>query len=158
MPPEAPGANVPVSQDDSVVSVAVWAVVSLLVHVTTSPTLAVMVAGLKAKFAIVAATVPVVVEGAHAAPPPPAALSDAAADSLGAPSLAGAALDGAADGADDVVVPPEQAATIRRRAAATASGRVRVIWLSSCFRVRGRTLLDMQRYADAAKMVSGTPA
>ena len=56
MPPEAPGAKVPVSQADSVVSVAVWAVVSLLVHVTTSPTLAVMVAGLKAKFAIVAAT------------------------------------------------------------------------------------------------------
>ena len=71
---------------------------------------------------------------------PPAALSDAMADSLGAASLAGAALDGAAtDGADDVAVPLEQAETIRSRAAATASERVRDIWLSSCFRVRSQS-------------------
>ena len=155
MLPVAPAAMFPVSHDASDVSVAVWAVLSLLVQVTTSPTLAVIVAGLNAKFAIVAATVPAVVEGAHAAPPPPAALSDAVADSLGAASLAGAALDGAAtDGADDVAVPLEQAETIRSRAAATASERVRDIWLSSCFRVRGRNLRDMQRYAHGAKTVS----
>jgi hypothetical protein len=119
--------------------------------------LAVIVAGLKANPAIVAATVPAVVDFSHAAPPPPAALSDAAADPLGAATLAGA-LDGSADGAVDVVEPLEQAATIRSKAAATASGRVRDMWVSSCLRVRGRTLRDMQRYARRVKPVFGVRA
>ena len=158
MLPEAPAAIFPVSHDESDVTVAVCAVVSLLVQVTVSPTLAVMEAGLNAKLAIVAATVPAVVDAAHAAPPPPAALSDAAADSLGAASLAGAALDGAVDGAVDVDEPLEHAATISRRAAATARGMVRDMWVSSYLRVRGRTLRDMQRYAHRVETVFLQPA
>src|SRR4029453_5499122 len=73
MLPEAPAAIFPVSHDESDVTVAVCAVVSLLVQVTVSPTLAVMEAGLNAKLGIVAATGPAVLPPRHAAPPHPPA-------------------------------------------------------------------------------------
>jgi hypothetical protein len=130
----------------------------LFVQVTTSPTLAVIVAGLKAKFAIVAVTVPASVDGAHA--PAAAALSEAAGDSLAGDSLAGdspagASLAGARlAGAGLVAVPPEQAATMSRTAAATARDRVRDILVSSCFRVRGSSLGSARGYAQMGRAVS----
>jgi hypothetical protein len=132
--------------------VAVWGALSLLVHVTTSPTPAVIVGGSKAKPAIVAATVPASVDGAQAASPVPP-LSDAAgslaAGSLAAGSLAAGALAGA-----EADVPPEQAETINSRAATTAKGRVRDMWGSSCCRSRGRFLGSVERYARMGPAVS----
>jgi hypothetical protein len=130
----------------------------LFVQVTVSPTLALMVAGLKAKPAIVAVTVPASVDGAHASVATP--LSEAAGDSLAGDSLAGASLAGASlagaglAGAGLVAVPPEQADTIRSRTAATARERVRGISVSSWFRVRGSSRLFPRRYAERGQAVS----
>jgi len=128
-------------------------VLSLLDHVTTSPTFAVMVAGLKAKPLMVAATVPVSVEASHPAAPPElsdaAVLSDAAADSLGAATL------GAADAGALVAVPLlEQAATMSRIAAVAASRGVRDIPISSCVRIRGMPLDTCRRYDRSVQAVS----
>ena len=128
MLPVAPAAIVPVSQDASDFSVAVCPVLSLLVHVTTSPTLAVMVAGLNAKPAIVAATVPVSVDFSQPPAAPalsdPAALSDAAAEPLGAAadSLGAAALADAA-GAAVEAPPPEHAETMSSSIVSSHVGR-----------------------------------
>jgi hypothetical protein len=151
MLPDAPLARFAVVQVPSDVSVAVCAVLSLFVQVTTSPTLAVIVAGLKAKFAMVAVTVPVSVDGAQASVAAP--LSEAAGDSLGGASLAGLAGASLA-GAGLVAVPPEQAETVRNRAAPTARDRVRDMWVSSWFRVRGSSLGSAREYAKIGLVVS----
>lgn len=66
IPLDAPPARLGVVHDLSDLTVAVCCALSLLVHVTVSPTFAVIVGGSKAKFAIVTLTVPAVVDGAHA--------------------------------------------------------------------------------------------
>jgi hypothetical protein len=103
---------------------------------------------------IVAATVPVSVEGSHAAAPPAladaAALSDAAADSLGAAAL------GADDAGAAVDVPLlEQAETMSNRAAtAAARWNVRDMSISSCVRIRVRPPVACRRYAAGVVAVS----
>lgn len=150
--PVAPLARLSVVQVGSDVTVAVCGAVSLLVHVMTSPTLAVTEAGENAKFAIVALTVPVSVDGAHAAPPA-AALSDAAGPSLAGASLAGTSLAGAAVAGADAVAPPVHA--LRTNNMVEQRARiVRDIWTSSWFGAGVRSLGDAGWYAAAGRPVS----
>jgi hypothetical protein len=133
-------------------------VLSLFVHVTTSPTLAVMGWGLNAKPLMVAATVPVSVDASHPPAAAPvladaavlsdaAALSEAAADSLAAV--------GPTDGAVVAVPLFEQAATMSSRAAvAAARWNVRDISISSCVRIRVRPPIACRRYAAGVATVS----
>jgi len=159
MLPVEPAAIVPVSHDGSDFRVAVWPVLSLFVQVTTSPTLAVIVAGLNAKPAMVAATVPVSVEAEH--PPAAPALSDAPALSEAAAlsDAAGDSLGAAALGADDAVaaveVPPlEHAETMSSSAAPAARRNVRDMSISSCVRIRGLRLDTCGRYDQSVNAVS----
>jgi hypothetical protein len=90
----------------------------LFVHVTVSPTFAVMVGGSKAKLAILTVTVPEVLDGAQAPAAADAALAGADASLAGADAalagadaaLAGAWLGGAADGAVVAALPAQAAA------------------------------------------------
>lgn len=148
MLPDVPLARFAVVHVSADVTVAVWGALSSLVQVTTSPAFAVMVAGLKAKSAIVAVTVPVSVDGAHASVGAP--LSEATGDVLAGASLADAPLVGT--GLD--VVPPEQADTTKTRAAAIARERVRDICASSWFGVRGSCLGSVRGYAQTGGVVS----
>lgn len=132
--PESPLPRLGVVQVGSSRNVAVCGAPSPLVHVMTSPADASIVVGVNANPDMLAVTVPVSVDGAHA--PPPAALGEAAslagaslAGSL-AGALAGASLGGVA-GATEVAVPPPQAP--RSRSVDAPSARIigRDMWASS---------------------------
>jgi hypothetical protein len=127
-------------------------VVSLFVNATTSPTLAVIVAGSNAKLAIFTATVPASVDGAHAAPPPaagePPAAADSAADSAGA--LAAGAL-----AAVVALELPLQAATMNNVAVpSTRISRVDIAVASSRYSVRVSSRGIEVRYDAAGRAVS----
>lgn len=148
--PVAPLARLSVVHVGSDVTVAVCGALSLLVHVMTSPTLAVIDAGLNAKFAIVALTLPVSDDGAHAASPA-AAVSDAVGALAGA-SLAGASLAGAAVAGADAVAPPHALSTNSRTE--QRARIVRDIWASSWIGAGGWSLGDAGWYATTGRTVS----
>src|SRR5688572_24488776 len=118
--PVAPVARFSVVQVGSSVSVAVCGRVSLLVQVMTSPTLAWIVVGEKARPAIEAWTVPAAVEVAQA--PAPASADAAGADAAGTGELATPVAG---------VEPPAQAARDRTAVMARAGNRRRDMASSS---------------------------
>jgi hypothetical protein len=121
-------------------TVAVWPVESLFVQVIVSPTLAVTVAGLKAKLAMFTATVPAA--WATAQPPPPAAADGASLAGAWEAGAWEAGCDaGAADGAVVAVPPPPQAAmrnivpkkkVVRVRVRVIGASTLRARWSLGC--------------------------
>jgi hypothetical protein len=152
MPLDAPLSMLGVVHDSSEFTVAVCAVLSLLVHVTVSPTFAVMVGGSNLKLAILTVTVPAVLDGAQAPAAADAALAGADAASLAGAdaALAGAWLCGAADGAVVAALPPQAAA---RNMVMTMAGMTRLRDMADST-VRARSLGYAGHYVGIGGSVS----